>query len=71
MKISSTDLGQQVATALLEDPRTGDAIINVANDRGMITLTGTVDSVEKRDAAEEIARQQSGVLTVINELKVE
>jgi osmotically-inducible protein OsmY len=56
--------------ALMDDPRTADAGIDAANDRGMITLTGTVDSEEARRAAEEIARDQVGVLTVVNELKV-
>lgn len=67
---SPDDPGQRVADALLEDPRTEQAIIDVANDRGIITLTGTVDSDEIRAAAEVITRKQQGVLTVVNELKV-
>ncbi|HZD55250.1 MAG TPA: BON domain-containing protein [Anaerolineales bacterium] len=63
--------GLGVANALLEDPRTEDAIIDVANDRGIITLTGTVASEEIRQAAEDIARDNQGVITVVNELKVE
>ena len=65
------DPGQAVGNALLEDPRTQDAIIDVASDRGIITLTGTVDSQEVREIAEEIARDNQGVITVVNELKVE
>lgn len=71
MTQSPADPGQRVANALLEDPRTEEAIIDVANDRGMITLTGTVQSEEIRRAAEEIARDQQGVISVVNELKVE
>lgn len=67
---SPSDPGQRVANALLQDDRTVGAIIEVANDRGIITLTGTVDSDDIRKAAEEIARQQQGVITVVNELKV-
>lgn len=70
MTQSPADPGQRVANALLEDPRTEEAIIEVANDRGVITLTGTVQSEEIRRAAEEIARDQ-GVISVVNELKVE
>ena len=71
MTQSPADPRQAVENALLEDPRTTEAILDVANNRGVITLTGTVDSEEIRQAAEEIARQQPGVLTVVNELKVE
>lgn len=70
MTQSTSDPGQRVATALLQDPRTEAAIIDVANDRGMISLTGTVDSDDIRRAAEQIAREQQGVVTVVNELKV-
>jgi osmotically-inducible protein OsmY len=34
-------------------------------------LTGTVDSEETRQVAEEIARNQPAVMSVVNELKVE
>lgn len=71
MTQSPADPRQAVENALLEDPRTTEAILDVANNRGVVTLTGTVDSEEIRQAAEEIARQQPGVLTVVNELKVE
>jgi osmotically-inducible protein OsmY len=71
MTTLADDLGQRVANALMEDPRTGEALIDVANDRGIVTLTGTVESDEVRTAAEVIARKQHGVVTVVNELKVE
>lgn len=71
MTQSASDPGQRVANALMEDPRTEDAIIEVTNDRGVITLTGSVNSDEVRKAAEEIARQQEGVITVVDELKIE
>ncbi len=60
----------RVTDALMNDPRTKNAMFDVANDRGILTLQGTVDKEEIRQAAEEIARQQEGVLTVINEIKV-
>jgi osmotically-inducible protein OsmY len=65
------DVGQKVTNALLDDPSTKDAVIEVSNDRGILTLIGNVDSEETRQAAEEIARQQPGVISVVNELKVQ
>ena len=64
---SATD---RVTEALLNDPRTRDAGIEVACTQGVATLTGRVKSEAVREAAEEIARRQEGVITVINELKV-
>jgi osmotically-inducible protein OsmY len=52
------------------DPRTKNAGIEVASNQGVVTLTGTVKSEAIREAAEDIARRQEGVVTVINELKV-
>jgi len=60
----------RVMDALLSDPRTKDAIIDVGSDRGIVILKGQVNKVDIREAAEEIARKQEGVITVINEIKV-
>lgn len=62
----------RVQHALLSDPRTELSAIDVTNQpSGVITLKGVVDSVEVRKAAQEIAAEQRGVLSVINALKVE
>ena len=55
---------------LANDPRTKAAVIDVGFNRGMVVLTGTVKSASVAQAAEEIARQQPGVISVTNELKV-
>jgi osmotically-inducible protein OsmY len=61
----------RVQYALLSDPRTELSTIDVTNQpSGVITLGGTVDSVEVREAAEEIADETPGVISVINELSV-
>ncbi len=60
----------RVMDALYSDPRTSEAMIDVSNERGIVTLKGTVDSEEIRQAAEHIARQQEGVTIVINAIKV-
>ena len=65
-----TDITDRVVTALLEDSRTKDARIDVGCTQSVCTLSGTVKSEAIREAAEEIARRQPGVVTVINELKV-
>ena len=70
MVIGSTDVAARVHEALMEDPRTRNAVVDVAFERGIATLTGTVASEEVRQAAEEVARQTSGVVTVVNELRL-
>jgi uncharacterized protein YrrD len=61
----------RVITALFNDPRTKLAVIEVIDEQGMITLRGRVDSPEIREAAEEIASEQPGVVGVINALRVQ
>jgi len=67
---SQENLVYQIGSALAADPRTKNAVIEVIDDRGVITLQGKVESVKARNAAEGIAAQQGGVATVINELVV-
>ncbi len=43
----------------------------MGSDRGIVTLTGQVDSASIRERAEEVADQQRGVVEVINDLAVE
>lgn len=64
------DLATRVSTALMEDSRTSDAVIEVINERGMITLQGEVDDPETREVAETIAAEQPGVISVVNALRV-
>jgi hypothetical protein len=65
-----TDLDKHIALVLYEDPRTSDAVIEVINDRGVITLQGRVEDLDVQRAAEAIAAEQPGVISVINELQV-
>jgi osmotically-inducible protein OsmY len=60
-----------VLNALLSDPRTDVSVIGVVSDHGVITLEGRVDSAQVREAAEAIAAEQPGVLSVVNALEVE
>jgi osmotically-inducible protein OsmY len=60
----------RASEALSADPRTKDALIDLVQDRGVVTLHGQVRSTQARRAAEEIVAQQAGVATVVNELVV-
>jgi len=44
--------------------------IEVESANGVVTLKGEVDSLRERDAAEQLARETSGVKRVVNQLKV-
>jgi len=63
-------LQQKVETALLDDPRTKDAAIEVLNENGIITLAGIVSAHKTSEAAEAIVRGISDVVTVVNEIQV-
>jgi hypothetical protein len=62
---------QRVRSALQGDSRTQDAAVDVVNEGGTLTLTGTVATKDIRQVAEEIAQQQEGVIQVINELRID
>ena len=65
-----TSMTDRVAEAIRSDERTKGALIDVACERGVVTLTGTTKSEAVRQLAEEIAKHQNGVITVVNEIKV-
>jgi osmotically-inducible protein OsmY len=62
---------KNVEEGLMADKRTQNANIEVTNQRGIVTLSGVVESDEIASTAEEIARDQSGVIKVVNSLQVE
>jgi osmotically-inducible protein OsmY len=70
MEIPVSSIVKQIYDKFEQDPRTRGAIIDVGFNQGMAVLTGSVKSAKIAQAAEEIAREQSGVVSVINELKV-
>jgi hypothetical protein len=72
-KILSHDLALRaiVADALSKNPSTEKALIEVVNEQGIVTLIGTVENVNVRQAAETIAMHQPGVISVVNSLKVQ
>lgn len=64
------NLQQQVQEALREDLDMSHYGIEVLDSNGVITLRGTVPTVEAREKAEAVARNMEGVTSVINELDV-
>jgi osmotically-inducible protein OsmY len=66
----TTSVADRVADALVSDPRTSHEVVDVVYKQGVVTLAGKVKSQQARLAAEEIARSQDGVISVVNELKV-
>jgi osmotically-inducible protein OsmY len=65
-----TAVRARVTAALADDARTKLSVIDVISDRGLVTISGNVDTEEIREAAEEIAAAQDGVVSVINALEV-
>lgn len=71
MMIRNSDVVARVSAALLEDSRTSESAIEVINDQGVVTLTGIVNFEEVRQAAEQVAQKQQGVISVVNDLEVD
>ena len=70
-----TDLPDQavqdaIDDALLYDPRTLSFNVDVAVEDNVTTLSGTVDTISAREAAEQIAKSTKGVLFVKNKIKI-
>jgi hyperosmotically inducible protein len=59
-----------VKTSLLADPQSADLKIDVDTEHGVVTLTGTVVTPAEKTRAEEVAKNTSGVSSVVNNLKV-
>ena len=69
--VADDQLAAYLAVALSKDARTRDLPIGVYPRLGVVRLHGTVQSVQQKVAAEEIARSFPGVKSVINELGVD
>ncbi len=61
---------QKVVQALADDPRTANLRIEVTSQGGVVTLIGQVPDPKLPAIAEEIARRQPGVVSVINSLQI-
>ncbi len=70
-KVRQSEVAERVIATLNEDERTQEFAIEVIDNDGLVTLKGTVDAQEVRQAAVEIAQKQEGVIEVVDELKVD
>jgi osmotically-inducible protein OsmY len=61
----------EVEAKLAEDRLENLSGILVSSDRGMVTLTGTVQKAEQKARAAELARQVKGVRRVKNDLEIQ
>lgn len=59
-----------VKVALLADPLSSGLKIDVDTDHAVVTLKGTVATAAEKTRAEEVAKNSTGVSSVVNELKV-
>lgn len=67
---NDAEIARTATAALHYDPRLRDMVIKVSVVRGVATLTGTVDTLEAKQAAEQDARNTLGVWHVWNHLRV-
>jgi uncharacterized protein YrrD len=63
-------VADRVATALRAHPVTAEAVIEVINQGGLVTLTGVVPDEKTRQTAEKVAANQDSVVKVVNDLVI-
>jgi hyperosmotically inducible protein len=68
-EITSTKITAKAKAALLTDDNTKHSTINVKTKRGVVTLSGKVDSEATAQHAQEVVSQIEGVKEVRNRLK--
>jgi osmotically-inducible protein OsmY len=67
---SDLQVQQDVMRELRWDTRIGPTEVGVEVDKGIVSLTGTVENFAKKHAATEAAHRVAGVLDVANDIKV-
>jgi osmotically-inducible protein OsmY len=70
MSRSESNLEELLSEALFITDRISQAVIEITDDDGIITLKGTVESEQDRLSVEALARQHEGVVDVINKLHI-
>jgi hyperosmotically inducible protein len=68
--VDDATITASVKTKLVADKATNLTRVDVDTNRGTVYLNGSVDSVEQRARAEQLAWQASGVKAVVNNLQV-
>ncbi|MDO9119289.1 MAG: BON domain-containing protein [Nitrospira sp.] len=75
-KTAGQNIDDAGITAAVQGKLTGDKLsnfsrINVDTERSVVTLTGTVRSVEEKSRVDDLARQVNGVRNVNNNLSIQ
>lgn len=68
--IDDTTVTTRVKTAMLNDPAVGGLQIDVDTFKGVVTLSGRVESQAERDQAIALARTVDGVVEVKDALQI-
>ena len=68
--VADATVTSEVKTKLLADPKVGGLKIDVDTKDNVVTLTGTVSSVEEKNEALRLARTSMGVKRVVDKLTV-
>jgi hyperosmotically inducible periplasmic protein len=63
-------LTARVKSALFSDPNVSGFQVNVDSYKGVVSLSGFVDTAAQKSRAEDVARQVNGVRSVQNNLSV-
>lgn len=69
-QVDDATITAKVKTKLTADPQVNPFNIDVDTDDGVVTLRGRVEDAEAKVAAEQLARDTSGVRGVRNEIRV-
>ena len=67
---SATDISDGIARAFARNSELYDDNVNVRNDGGRVTLSGTVETWGEYDTAEDVAWRSPGVTSVTNNITV-
>lgn len=68
--VTDTVITTKVKAELIKDDTTKARHINVTTKKGVVTLSGTVDSATEKDQAAQDAQKIEGVVSVDNQLSV-
>jgi hyperosmotically inducible protein len=68
---SDVSISNAVQAKLMRDPLSGFPRINVDTVRGVVTLSGMVETEAQRDRAERLTHQVAGVLQVENNIQTQ
>jgi len=69
--IDDASITAAVKSKLVADKASNLTRVNVDTNNGTVYLNGTVDSLDQRARAEQIAREAKGVRNVVNNLQVQ